>query len=352
MSAGSAGEEFKPVQRSGTSPLSLNAGRPLPVARPFLLDETKKQLQAVGYIDGDPLPPNLAEKLTQMREEVASTRKAEVAAGIADLPNTMAGYKSPVMGPPVDITSLPQEKQNEIREWLQGFKADVETIQSAPQNTTEPRPASQPQPQAPEPAASETVATPGQQLEQLLPVNLQCKRCGWPTDQPFEVAPTEDDKSRFVISVLGGTSFQKEYELFAGKATLRLRSLTVAEVTAINMQLGYMVRNGIITGQLEYALHNMLFRTSLGVEFLGVGAVIIFQLPPEIVVAAIRKPTPEDAESVGHPTRLSTYMKEFTDALKTETTVRIVSSTYRNFQRLIELLEAMTDSENFWKGIS
>lgn len=312
-----------------------NGGAPLTAGVPYYSDDTKRQLSAVGWTEGDQLPPNFSEVLAAMRDEVA----AESAKAITELPTAMPNYKPPV-SKVVDITTLPVEKQNEIRDWLAGYKNDVETLNAAP-----PQPVPPPPQQSPaQPAASQPVAatpTTDEAATTIVP-QTHCVRCHWPTTSPFKVEATEEDKRRFIIAILGGERFHKEYELLGGVVKVKLRSLTVDEVTMLNVQLGYMVQTGQIVGSLEYATHGMLFRTALGTTELKAGPHTLYN----------SKPISEyETEKIADPTKLVAYLADFTKSLKTENTVRLVSKAYREFQQLVELLEEMTDRPDFWKGI-
>ena len=246
----------------------------------------------------------------------------------------------------VDITTLPPAKQAEIRDWLAGYRNDVATL-AAPQPEIQQPPVAAPVQQAPQPAAQPIQLTPpsAPEADAGSVVPTHCSRCQWPVNLPFNVVATEQDKQQFLISILSGESYKKEYHLLGSTVRLRLRSLSIPEVTAINLQLGYMVRAGIISGNLEYGLHNMLFRTVLGVEELKAGEHVLYSRTPLETFAATRKPTDD------HPTVLPEYTETVTKALKSEPVVQIVNKTYREFQRLVELLEEKTGESAFWNGI-
>lgn len=332
--------QFQPIAEPGKDILAENGGMPLKPSTPYYSDDTKRQLHAVGWTEGDPLPPNFGEALAAIRDEISQ----ETAKAYADLPEKMAGYVPPT-NKIVDITTLPPEKQKEIRDWLAGYRNDVATL-AAPQPEIQ---------QAPQPIAQPPVAAPQPVVEQQVPPTTSsdtvsiapthCARCQWPVSSPFNVVATEQDKQQFLISILSGESYRKEYSLLGGTVRLRLRSLSIPEVTAINLQLGYMVRNGLISGNLEYGLHNMLFRTVLGIEELKAGAHVLHTQTTLDAFATTHKPVGE------HPTVLPEYTEIVTKALKSEPVVQIVNKTYREFQRLIELLEEKTGEQAFWNGI-
>ena len=337
--------QFQPITESTKDILAENGGMPLKSNTPYYSDDTKRQLRAVGWTEGDPLPPNFGEALAAIRDEVAQ----EIAKAYADLPEKMAGYVPPT-SKIVDITTLPPEKQKEIRDWLAGYRSDVATlaapqseIQQAPQQVAQP-PVATPQPAATQPAAEQLVPpTTSSNTVSVTPTH--CSRCQWPVSLPFNVVATEQDKQQFLIAILGGESYRKEYNLLGTNVRLRLRSLSIPETTAINLQLGYMVRAGIISGNLEYGLHNMLFRTALGIEELKAGTHVLYTRKPLDDFATTNKPTGEN------PTTLPEYAEVVTKALKTEPVVQIVSKTYREFQRLVELLEEKIGESAFWNGI-
>lgn len=340
MSTGSS-SQFQPIHEPGKDIIAENGGMPLKASVPYFSDDTKRQLRAVGWQEGDPLPPNFGEALAALRDEVAQ----ETAKAYADLPEKMAGYVPPT-SKVVDITTLPLAKQQEIRDWLAGYRNDVATL-AAPQPEVQ-----QPLVQAPAQPATQPAAQPIQPPTQPAPeadaVSISpthCSRCQWPVNSPFNVVATDQDKQQFLISILSGESYQKQYDLLGGTVRLRLRSLSIPEVTAINLQLGYMVRAGIISGNLEYGLHNMLFRTVLGVAELKAGLNVLYTRTSLDAFATTHQPAGE------HPTVLPEYTETVTKALKSEPVVQIVNKTYREFQRLVELLEEKTGESAFWNGI-
>lgn len=335
--------QFQPIREPRKDILAENGGMPLKPNTPYFSDDTKRQLLAVGWTEGDPLPPNFGEALAALRDEVAQ----EKAKAYADLPEKMAGYVPPT-NKIVDITTLPPEKQKEIRDWLAGYKRDVATL-AAVQPEVQPPPAQAPVQQTPQPAQTpaQSASQPTSQstVEASSPAPTHCARCQWPVNVPFNIVATEQDKQLFLISILSGESYQKQYDLLGGTVQLKLRSLSIPEVTAINMQLGYMVRAGIISGNLEYGLHNMLFRTALGVAELKVGISVIYSRTPFDDFTKTHAPVGEN------PTALPEYAEVVAKSLKSEPVVQIVNKTYREFQRLIELLEEKTGESAFWKGI-
>ena len=331
--------QFQPITEPTKDILADNGGMPLKSSTPYYSDDTKRQLRAVGWTEGDPLPPNFGEALAAIRDEVAQ----ETAKAYAELPEKMAGYVPPT-NKIVDITTLPPAKQAEIRDWLAGYRSDVATL-AAPQPEIQQPPVQAPVQQAPQPAAQPTQPAAQPVAEAGSNTPTHCARCQWPVNSPFNIVATEQDKQQFLISILSGESYQKQYDLLGGTVRLRLRSLSIPESTAINLQLGYMVRAGIISGNLEYGLHNMLFRTVLGVEELKAGISVLYTRTPLETFAASRQPAGE------HPTVLPEYTEAVTKALKSEPVVQIVNKTYREFQRLVELLEEKTGESAFWNGI-
>lgn len=329
--------QFKPVEpQEDFNPLAANGGKPLASGRPYLSDSTKKQLQAVGWTDGDPLPPDFAQKLTELRSQMLAEARQE----IADLPQKMAGYVPPVATAPVDITTLPKEKQDEIRQWLSSFKEDVQLVEEVKSSPQLP-------PQQAQPQVQDQI--PVQDIPEPTPPRAPhiCQRCRWPEDVPFDLVVSDEDKRQFVIAILGGTRFSKQYNLLGGSLQLRLRSLTLQEVAMLNQQLGYMVRGGVINDNLEYLNYNMLFRTAMGTVQLAAGKDVKY------TATSVETWTPpDDGTPTEDPTPLQKYLKMFTDSLPSESLMKIVSKTYREFQRLVELLEEMTNDTDFWKGIN
>lgn len=117
---------------------------PLRTGKVHFSDFTRRQLMAVGWKEGDPIPGDLGQRLQQIQAEVCAERDSATLEG-SDL---AAGWQ-PVKGEFVNIEQLPQERQDEIRQYLQEYKqqladeaaqaqVDAEIEESIPQSVQGP----------------------------------------------------------------------------------------------------------------------------------------------------------------------------------------------------------------------
>lgn len=202
-----------------------------------------------------------------------------------------------------------------------------------------------------------------------------CPRCLWPLSQSFDLKVTSEDKQVFLASILGTSRFQKKYDILGGNAVIYYRSLTTNEAAAIQYQLGCDIRNGNIHGDGEFLAWLMEYRLVASVSRIDIGKNTIARIksiddwvkdhpePPA-------KPLPEkqsEAATEAMPTEaLSAFdaglqrpdtplprMREwfYKEIVTQEPLRRIIGQQHREFQRLVEALEAMTSDSSFWKGI-
>jgi len=389
----------------------------------YMSDFTKKQLQAVGWKPGDPVPGDLGQRLQEIQAEVVKERQE------ADLENSelAAGWTPPVASF-VNIEDLPPEKQDEIRGYLAEYKeqmaqqaahdeAVANVDASIPENvqgeqraimrnqilqgqaamaarqagqptgesvviddreqTTAP-PADMQVPegktyagsigapsvadkiehlkqqqataQQPEQPAASPTPEPSQHVSAgAVGQMVHCPRCAWNVNLPFDVKPTETDKQKFMAAVLGLARFEKKYDLLGGKLAVFFRSLTSEESAILQQRLGAMVRSGESIGDGEYWAHLMEFRLVMSVSRIEIGGNITYQVPP---LQEWARTHPAADGSPVLPTDIPRLRDYFYKEGPTQEPVRrILGQTHRNFQRLVELLEVMTNDPDFWEGI-
>jgi hypothetical protein len=113
-----------PVRIAGALPLDQLPGEgrlPMRTGEIRMSDYTRRQLQAAGWKDGDPIPGDLGIRLKEIQAEVIAEREA-VRLEDSEL---AAGWK-PVNASFVSIEDLPPERQAEVREYLADYKSQVE----------------------------------------------------------------------------------------------------------------------------------------------------------------------------------------------------------------------------------
>lgn len=335
-------------------------------------EHTRRQLESVGWKVGDPIPGDLGERLQQAQQMLT----ADVP--LQDLP-IAAGWK-PVNTSFVDITSLPAEKQKEIADYLAAYKKETEQAavaaeaRAAAEKDLPPgisgadREAVLRQMQLSDQMANErsqqsyviddrvsdvsaaaspvelptgVVDEPPSAAATAPPVHI-CKRCNWPSDIPFEVKPTDDDKRVFLIAMLGNTRFRKAYQLLGGMMAATFRSLSSRETMLLHAHLGEMVRSSQSAGQVEYIANMAEFRLVMSLESIVTAAGVMYEAPDVFTWAKDNK------VEVDILPRFRDYMYE---KVVNEPVRIVIGETHQAFQRLVGLLETQASSEDFWKGI-
>lgn len=364
---------------------------PLRTGKTHMTPMTRKNLELIGWKDGDPIPGDLGAQLQKVKAEVMQEREG------ADLQNSeLARNWQPVTTSFVDISELPEEKQEEMRQYLAEYKTFVETqeqqataqaaadaqIPASVQGEsrelmrnqlmqgqaaaaareannsgyviddreTEAQPVSQPaqppqktaQPSAETAQSVDTGASPD--------IPSSCPRCAWPVATPFNVEATDKDKQAFLAAILGVSRFEKKYSLLNGNMEVVFRSLNTAEVQELQKQLGHMVRSGAIRGDAEYWANMTNFRVAMAVSQIIIGGNTVYHVPPLKEWADKREPLPEGTTL--EPTEIPYLLNHFHAVGATQEPIRrIIGTAHQQFQRLTELLEAMTNEPNFWNGI-
>lgn len=378
---------------------------PIPTGTMVMTDNTRAQLRKLGWKDGDPLPGDLNVQITEIQRRI----EAEVAAAS---PNVPPNYKPVKPGKIVDISELPPEYQEELRQSIVNAKAhmvayeeyqarqnkiesmipegaapsvaqairenaaaafmpsaSVAPIRTPEAMVTEALPpgdgrkvgsvdgispvfaqleqakqaqaaSKQPEAPAPEPPAPEPSA--GGEL----PLS-HCPRCLHDLRLTIDVVPTEADKLTFTAGLLGGQRFVKEYSHLGNNLTMTFRSLTVRERQMVNQQLTYDIDAGKIRGDAEYFLALMEYRMIMELASLASADGKMTKIVPEI------KTIPYEPPADGSPETPLVPMKEwfYDEIVNTESLQHMVSTQYREFQRLVEVLEARSKEEGFVKGI-
>lgn len=395
-------------------------GLPAPAAGKMMVltDMTRKNLDHLGWKEGDPIPPELGQRIAAIQR----TRAADLAAAT----HGFAPGSKVKIGRELDITELPQERQDELRQVLSDYKTEmagqnareaqaqainqkmpgaspgvlnaarmaaaaprspvglptVEFKRSSkpaapPPPPPEPEPAPMSQEEAvrtalPRPEFSSMFQTPlsnagsetpeAEAPEKENPENppdhnhdagldsrpTMCPRCLWNISDEFKMEISTRDRQAFMASLLGGDRFTKEFAVGGGTYRFGLRTMSTAEADLVYKQLNCDARAGLLNGDADYFLKMEAYRTCCMLEYIAdQRGDRIIDLPPlyEITWEG------DDTGLVTH-TRLKDILEWVNEnAIKNESLRRIVSQQYRQFQRLVEALEAQAAEPNFWSGI-
>lgn len=347
----------------------------------FLGELTRKQLREFGWSDGDPLPPNFSKIIQVLRQEYASDIAAFEAANPSVAQRNRGGL--------FNFNGLPEAARNEIASIL-AHARNPSSIQAVPE-VTPPVTAEMPKfnPTIDDSASGgfvvDSMELPKKDTIQAAqaakisddaefikaqifgkasttpPVEVQpaaqpvdtglgasakpfCPRCFWDMQRDFPVEPSKKDIEDFVMAILGNRCFSKTYELFNGRAIMRMQAPSAKATAMIKTQLNVDVKKGRILEVGDYLATMTDYRMLFMLRELSVFG----QPPTEQVFPDITTLTSKDLDE----TPLRGYMELFySDLLVSESLIRIARQTSFEFGALCEKLESLAIDPSFWKGI-
>lgn len=325
---------------------------PLPPGEKMrLMPEELEFLKSAGWQEGDSVP----DLKTYLAAVAAEQTKA-----VTDLTESGAKATAPEM---VNFDDLPQERQDELTAAFEELRTNTE---AQPAQITPPEIAAPGVAEALEIASQadtdegvELVDDPAQAPEQPAPpptsnrlgTKLQtakeCKHCGWDSNNKEVPEPAIQDKRDFLASILGGTRFYKDVNLFGESVTVRYRTLLTEEADLALQQTSYDFRDGLIPDQGEFYRIFTNYRLAMSIEQISTPS-LVHDVP---AVQDIEW----DAPSLGDPAQTALPVLEnwlHDNALVSESMRRVVGLEHQRFQRLVEMLEARVDDSDFWKGIA
>lgn len=309
---------------------------------------TKKTLEQFGWKDGDAIPAELGQLMLSMKETLPASTRIDVL---------------------IDKEKMTPEQIEKVAEMLKKAKAyakakkeqqelDTQTATMAPGVAEAYKQFVEEAPQIIDDRAekadetSATAAAPAQEqapkvnsektTEELLPVTTFCPRCGWDMRMKFDVVPTDRDKEDFLATLLGGTRFKKKYELFGGRVVVTFRSVLAEENKLIYRQLVQDQQSGAVNTEAEWFVQLMDYRLACSLDIVADKNGKVLSSVPELDMSASTK------DKTGLVEQLDMINKNI---LAQEATRRLVGMHLRQFQRLIEAIEAMAVEPSFWNGI-
>jgi hypothetical protein len=334
------------------------------VDSPYLSDFTKKTLSQFDWKEGDPIPVILGDKLLQIKEKIPASNRTDVLIDIEKMPpeaisevNALLAEAKKIGKKQADMEDLQKStaKMNpQVREAVEKILGP-QILDDREEMAAEETPAA-PKAENAKPAPK-PVETPEElpldRVPDVAPVEPMvvlpfCPRCGWDMRQKFEVTITDRDKEDFVACLLGNTRFKKKYELLGGRLVLRLRALLSEENKMIYKQLVVDQAAERIKTEGEWYAQLIEYRLACSVESISDKNGKIISVVPELhEIATIypNKELPEDTPLVEALKFVNTKV------LAQEVTKRLVGTHLRQFQRLVEALEAMALEPSFWNGI-
>lgn len=332
------------------------------VENPYVSEFTRKTLEQFGWRPNDPIPTALGDLLVKIKETLPPPKRADVLIDAAAMPpEAVAEVKemlAAAKGAAAELAKQ-QAKQQEVEKIAPHLRAQYESVMSqfeivddrdAP--ATEAQPAPLPAPKDAEPPAPppplEPTTTAGMPQEKAAPAILPfCPRCGWDMLQKFEIVPSDRDKEDFLATVLGGTRFRKRFELFGGKIIVTYRGLLAEENKLIYRQLVLDQQEGRIATEAEWFTQLMDYRLACSLESMASSTGKMVAVVPELAEMLF---TPDKEKPLATPLVGQLNFVNNT-VLAQEVTRRLVGLHLRQFQRLLEALEAMALEPSFWTGI-
>lgn len=375
----------------------VGGGLPIPRTPSMVTSSTAKTLEPFGYQAGDPIPDGLAQRIAQMREEIKADEQAFDEANKPTTPTSVRPQKL------LKLEDLSEAHKQEITQLLLQAKNAGMSPQAAPTVTAgvspdvakavshlanmaapqsaDPRiindlagppapnfskkPPAPPLPPTPEvraaakAAAAEEMqaihADPNQPTHNhedatgAMPGRYtHCPRCAIDLSREYENLPSDEDRRVFLVAVLSQDRFRKQIPIMGGELVITYRSLTAEESKMVLQQLSYDMRAGKINSEGDYWNGLQNYRLAISVERIT--------LRDGRVIAAVpdTKDIPYDPPEDGKLETMLVPMEAwFTkDILPQEPLRRVVGQQHRQFQRLVEALEAQAAEPSFWQGIA
>ena len=233
----------------------------------------------------------------------------------------------PVVPPAaVDIKDLPEERQKEL---LEALKQTQEAAEPSFVKKEEPLTDF-----SEEAAPTSRVTGKKEDVE----VTAQCPKCKHTLDQPV-VSASSADKYAFIAATLGGQRFFKEYRVFNGNILAVFRELTPNESDLALKQLDYEVKSKEIVGRYDYLRRLTDYRLAMSLER--------FQLKDK---EAVKVEEVENMENNSDdPTVLPSLLRWLNGSVfVTDHVRRVVGLKFMDFQRIMELMEARAEDDDFF----
>lgn len=328
------------------------------VENPFVSDFTKRTLEQFGWKTGDAIPAELGAALLRYKEAAPRSARTDVLVDAAVLsPEIIEEVKG--MLATAKKVAANRARAEEVDQVTQEMNPDVAALYKSLE-------AASPGPEIVDDRAEETppapaaapAASPSPPPQPVDPANIPvtsapmvilpfCPRCGWDMRQKFEVAVTDTDKQDFLVATLGSQRFQRRFDIFGGKMVLVFRTLLAEENRLIMRQLVLDQQTQDIATEDEWFLRLMEYRLACSLESVFNGEGKPLHVIPTLAEYPHTPPPEQPLQTalVG----LRTHVND--KVLAQEVTRRLAGQHLRQFQRLVEALEAMALEPSFWEGI-
>jgi hypothetical protein len=313
----------------------------------YASDFTKKTLEQFGWKDGDAIPAELGQLMLSMKETLPASTRIDVLIDKEKMTPEQVEKVTAMLKAAKAFAKAKKERQEldaQTATMAPGVaEAYTQFVEESPQIIDDRDEATTAVPATPPPSAENApVPAASTPASDLLPVTTFCPRCGGDMRAKFDVVPTDRDKEDFLATLLGGTRFKKKYELFGGRVVVTFRSVLAEENKLIYRQLVQDQQNGTVNTEAEWFVQLMDYRLACALDTIADKNGKILSAVPELDMSASTK------DKTGLAEQLHTIN---TNILAQEATRRLVGLHLRQFQRLIEAIEAMAVEPSFWNGI-
>lgn len=322
----------------------------------YVSDFTKKTLEQFGWKSGDAIPADLGTLMIKMKEVLPASKRDDVLIDRGVMTEEQIGQVETLLREAKEL-GRKKKKEDELNEQTKNmaesvsevYKQIVNSTDSGPQIIDDREEVAQAKPTEPpkeEPAKEDKPAST-ELAADVRPIAVAyCPRCGWDMRQKFDIVPTDRDKEDFIATLLGASRFKKKYEMFGGKVVVTFRSLLAEENKLIYRQLVLDQQINKVATEAEWFTQMMDYRLACSLETIAdKKGKVIASIP------LLEEMSWENTKDEPLATPLPKQLELVNKHLAQEATRRLVGTHLRQFQRLLEGLEAMALEPNFWNGI-
>lgn len=326
----------------------------------YVSDFTKKTLEQFGWKTGDAIPADLGTLMIKMKETLPASKRDDV---LVDKDVMSEEQVTQITGLLREAKEIGRKKkqEEELDEQTKNMAPSVSEVYKkivnsgdgdGPQIIDDREAVAEAQkkevaPETPPKKDEKTETTTQTEPAEFKPsVVAYCPRCGWDMRQKFDIVPTDRDKEDFIATLLGGTRFKKKYELFGGRIIVTFRSLLAEENKLIYRQLVLDQQINKVATEAEWFVQMMDYRLACSLETIAdKKGKVIASIP------LLEEMSWDGKKDEPLATPLPKQLELVNQHLAQEATRRLVGTHLRQFQRLLEALEAMALEPNFWNGI-
>lgn len=311
-------------------------------------------LERFGWKDGDPVPENLAELISETAMD---------AQGLDYMPPPV-DLKTPALRLPreVDISKLPSAEQDKYAQVLAALSdSKVQKLAAEELNASlvengggvdafainqAIRAANVLTDDTDAPTYANGAKKREEVAEEIKPQGTQetgptyCPHCGWNQKQKDELEVTEEDRLSFLQTLLGLQVFSKTYTVYGGALTVRVKSLTPKEADLCFRQVFLDRQAGRTANPAEEAEHLARYKAALQIESVT-GPGLAYVAPQHGVSTGTEQDT----------IVFSIWQQFAVDIDKSEAMHRVLLGVVGRFNALVNKLEDNVDNENFWPAI-